>query len=192
MERRCAPDFLGRFRCRCPALRISAKISKIHSASMGFASTRRVTLPSSVNFTALPIRLRRIWRKLGGIRASKAGNAGRRTHEQFETLRTSPCLHHLHGITHEGAYVEGRVFQSDPAGLDFGHVQHLIDEIKQVLAAAVDDIQVFAMIFGEAWISAHQSPGRLGLRDPSRLCLKSAAEPQATRRSSHAGYYLHT
>jgi hypothetical protein len=48
----------------------------------------------------------------------------------------------------QGPHIEGRVFHDHPPGLDFGHVQHFIDELEEMLTAAVDDIQVFAMLLG--------------------------------------------
>ncbi len=56
---------------------VSTTLNRSQPASSGSGSTRRVTLPWSVNFSAFPIRLMRICRRRFGSPTSPAGAPGR-------------------------------------------------------------------------------------------------------------------
>ena len=49
-----------------------------------------------------------------------------------------------------------RWIQRDPSRLDFGHIQNIVDQFKQVFAAATDDLQVLPVLDGKGCAALHQ------------------------------------
>ena len=90
-------------------------------------------------------------------------------HESIDgnTAQVGPEIGEILGIPHannvtkldllpESVQVERRDFQRNAAGFDLGHIQNVVDEIQQVLAARAHQFQVFAMLAGEIGFRAHE------------------------------------
>ncbi len=66
-------------------------------------------------------------------------------------------VHEVGDIAHQRTQVQRQALDFDVAGLDLGHVQHIVDQIEQMLAAAIDDIQTFELRFGQRGLLAQQT-----------------------------------
>ncbi len=75
-------------------------------------------------------------------------NLGRRGRLQteVESLLGGPHSHQRLYFMQQPVQVHFGLFQGHPAGLDLGHVQHIVDQVQEVLAAADDDIQRLLLV----------------------------------------------
>ena len=48
------------------------------------------------------------------------------------------------------------LLQRDVARLDFRHLQHFVDQREQMLAAAVDDAEIFLLFHRKVWAARQQ------------------------------------
>ena len=68
-----------------------------------------------------------------------------------------PATHHLNDRSHRGDQIAGCGREFRFASLDFGDIQHLVDQFQEVLAAAADRVDVFTLIGG--WVTLAQEAG---------------------------------
>ena len=99
--------------------------------------SRMVTLPSSVNFTALPARLSQDLAQPRLVALDEARKRHGLLEPQGQALLLRPDAHRTGDLLHKAAEVEGCYFELQAAGLDLGHVQHLVNEGQEMLAAAL-------------------------------------------------------
>ena len=92
-------------------------------------------------------------------------------------LRAQP--HHIGDVANHGSEVERRRLQLQPPGLDLGHLQHVVDEGEQMLAAAVDDIEPFPA--GWATRPARGASGSKSRGWRSRACAARGSYWRGTR-----------
>ena len=102
--------------------------------------------PSGVNFTALDRRFSTIClsRRWSAVRRMPWPTAG----GEREPLVVGAPRHHAHGVVEEGLELDLLGIEPDAAGLDLRHVEDVVDDVEQVLAALVDVAAIFAILVG--------------------------------------------
>ena len=107
--------------------------------------TCRSTWPSWVNFTALPIRFMVIWRMRPGSPRASTGTSGSMLTTSSMPL-TAACERGRGGrVVDDVAQIVVDVLELEPAGLDLGEVEHVVDQREERLRAAADDVDVLAL-----------------------------------------------
>ena len=66
--------------------------------------------------------------------------------QQLQPFLLGAHMHHIGDIAHQTTEIKGGVLQLHPAGFDLGHFQHIVDQGQQMFAAAVDDVEVLALL----------------------------------------------
>ena len=135
---------------------VSATSSLIRPSS---ARAPTVMLPRSVNLTALPSRLSRIWRSLSWS-VIELGQVGR----DRPWRAAPPVLDHR--LDRAQALVDQRLERErgrphlDPPGLDLGQVEHGVDQRQQMLGADQDLAEVVVLALRQHVLGApHHQPG---------------------------------
>ncbi len=98
--------------------------------SIGSGSTRSVTEPCSVNFSAFPIRLIRICRRRFGSPTSPMGTPGRTSRVSRKPRSCARDSHHLDYLFEQSAQIEADRFQFDVPGLHLGKIQNIVDQSR--------------------------------------------------------------
>ena len=111
------------------------------------ARPRTVTRPpAGVNFTALDSRLSTIC--LSARRSARRPSSGEILRDQFELLVLRARRDDAHGFRQQAVEVELLEIEADAAGLDLRHVENVVDDVEQILAAAADVAAVFVVLLG--------------------------------------------
>jgi hypothetical protein len=121
---------------------VSLTLNWIASAPRGTAWS--VTRPAVVNLTALPTRLMRTWRSFISSPTTPAGQGGG-GEDQVEAPVAGPLPERGLGLRQEPGGIEGGEPQGHAPGLDFGHIQDVVDEGQEVITAALDGGQALAL-----------------------------------------------
>ncbi len=67
-----------------------------------------------------------------------------------------PQAEHFFQAVQQAVQIKVLGLQRGAASLDLGHFQHVVDQAQQVLAAAANDFQVFALLCAQAPVTGHQ------------------------------------
>ena len=101
------------------------------------ARPRTVTRPpAGVNFTALDKQIEHDLLERAAVGAQP--ELGRNLRDQLELLVLRARRDDAHGFGQQGIEVELLEIEADAAGLDLGHVENVVDDVEQILAAAAD------------------------------------------------------
>ncbi len=84
---------------------------------------------------------------LDGAAVGAQLQVGRYAGAERELLVLRARRHHAHGFAEQRVEVEFLEIETDAAGLDLGHVEDVVDDVEQILPAAVDVVAIFADIF---------------------------------------------
>ena len=123
---------------------VSAMPSTMHWLT---ARARTVTWPpAGVNFTALESRLSTIC--LSARRSARRLEVGRDAGGELELLVAGAGGDDAHRLVEQRVEAEILEVEADAAGLDLGHVEHVVDDVEQVFAARVDVLAVFLVFVG--------------------------------------------
>ena len=76
---------------------------------------------------------------------------------EVEPLLFGAQAHHVGDVAGHATEVEGSNLQLQASGLDLGHLQHVVDQGQEVLAAAVDDVQALDLGAGQLRIAPHHA-----------------------------------
>ena len=115
---------------------------------------RRVTDPSFGVLDGIAKKVNQHLSEFGGISPDVTRALRGLDEEQSEVLRFRAQAHHIHGLTHHVSQLKRRNLQYGASCLDLGDVQHVVNQVEQVFAAAVDDVQVIALLLGNAPLHA--------------------------------------
>ena len=85
-----------------------------------------------------------------------AGQLADALHNQVQFLRVGVDAEHRLQVIDERMQIEGRRVQYDAPSLDLRDFEDVIDDRQQVLAAAIDDIQLLQLLGGRCRIALHQ------------------------------------
>ena len=102
--------------------------------------------PAGVNFTALDSRLSATC--LSARRSARRLQFGRYASCQLQLLVLRACRDNAHGFVEQRIELEILEIEPDAAGLDLRHVENVVDDLKQILAAAADIAAIFMIFFG--------------------------------------------
>ena len=117
------------------------------------ASGRRpitTTSPVSVNLTALLSRLSRIWRTRFWSPTKSVGVPASITQASLQALLGGRGRHDVQGTFDAGAELERPGLELEPAGLDLGEVENVVDDLQQRVAAVADGDAEVALLGGRA------------------------------------------
>ena len=123
-----------------PVSRTSNLRRRVDSVSSS-TLTRTTTSPRSVNLTALPIRLSRIWRKRPGSPRAGPDDLGEHETRQLELLRVRPLGEQLADVFDRLPQVEMDLLQLELPGFDLGEVQDVVDQPEERLGGRPDRVR---------------------------------------------------
>jgi hypothetical protein len=79
---------------------------------------------------------------------------------QRQMLLLRPAPHHFNDCSHRGDQIAGCDGEFLFAGLDFGHIKHVVNQSQEMLAAAADRGDVFTLIgVGLLSLRSRRMPG---------------------------------
>ena len=107
------------------------------------------TPPFSVNFTALPTRLVRIWRRRIASASTSAGVSGEQGRDDLDTLGVRARRQQFDNAFDDGARVDLLVLQRQRAGFDLGEVEDVFDQGEQRRAGFLDGFDISALLGNE-------------------------------------------
>jgi lysophospholipase L1-like esterase len=90
-----------------------------------------------VNFTALPTRLVRIWRSRPGSPRTRRGSPGGQAHQQLDPAAGQARPEQLDHVVDQARQVEGDPLEHEPAGVEPGEVEHVVEHGQQRLGRTV-------------------------------------------------------
>jgi hypothetical protein len=74
----------------------------------------------------------------------------------INALNNERSVHEIWHFLHQLEQIEMGCLQLNPARLDLGDVQHVVDQVQQVFAAAIDKVQILLLIRSGMAIIVHQ------------------------------------
>ena len=131
-------------RCRSPCPRRRSRPRIAPSATALEDAVKRIE-PCSVNLTALLARLMRICFTLPPSPRSERGSSGARSIVELDALGRGLAGEHLLDLVERRAEIERILDELGLAGLDLGHLEHVVDERREVLAARADDLDLLPL-----------------------------------------------
>ena len=122
-------------------------VSRIENFSRTLASvsacaeTCTVTLPRSVNFTALPARLISTWRRWCGSPRTAGGTSRHDRDHELDALGRGLRGDDAAGAVDQRMQVEVGLLERELAGLDLGEVEHVLDQAEHHARGAAQRLQ---------------------------------------------------
>ena len=81
-----------------------------------------------------------------GIAAQAKRHVGGDVHHGLDALRGALQRHRGHGLVDQVAGAELEIVEIEPVCLDLGEIKHVVEQREQTPGAAVDDVDVFALL----------------------------------------------
>ena len=106
------------------------------------ASTLQTTLPCSVNFRALLTRLAQDLIEPHGIGGDAGRDLWRDVAGEVDVFAGGARREQAHHLVGDGCRFDGEFLQLQPAGLDLGEIENVVDDGEQALPRADDDVGV--------------------------------------------------